>query len=195
MSSIDTANAGEAEESRKETSRWSERISHLKQKQNSNSEGLEKEENAEFAVSDDRLFEQLEGLLQNSDFEKRLRTWSLKAEQNQEDVPEDDDSDSSFVLVTKEDAMEGLVDTIASCVMSCPEAQNVNAVELQAAIVKACQELKKSKVKSAWGWCTFIYRTASWTYTAFNVYANPWIVRAIVLAFWSVPRFFGRFLF
>ena len=105
--------------------------------------------------------------------------------------------------------MDGLVDTIASCVMSCPEAQNVNAAELQAAIVKACkvrfaselvlkviwclQELKKSKVKSAWGWCTFIYRTASWTYTAFNLYANPWIVRAILLAFWSVPRFFGRF--
>ena len=48
-------------------------------------------------------------------------------------------SEDSFVMVTKDDAMEGLIYTIALTVMSCPEAQDVNPAELQCAIVKAFQ--------------------------------------------------------
>lgn len=50
------------------------------------------------------------------------------------------------------------------------------------------QDLKESRLKTAWGWCKFIYRTASWTYAAINVYINPWAVRALLCAFWAMPQ-------
>ena len=111
--------------------------------------------------------------------------------------------------MTEDDAMEGLVETIAQCILSCPEAHQIRPHELQDAIVTACkvrdhslervtllyrsQDLKKSKAKSTWGWLTFIYRAASWSYSAFSFYTNPWILRAILAALCSVPRLLGRF--
>lgn len=50
------------------------------------------------------------------------------------------------------------------------------------------QELRKSKMQQLWGWGRAIYRCVSFSYGAFTVYENPWLVRALLTAMWTASR-------
>lgn len=47
------------------------------------------------------------------------------------------------------------------------------------------QELKKSRFRQLLVWGKYIYRGAGFAYSAFMVYENPWLVRAVMTATWS----------
>ena len=47
------------------------------------------------------------------------------------------------------------------------------------------QEVKKSKLSQVLTWGKFAYRGAAFAYSAFTVYENPWLVRALLSAMWT----------
>ena len=50
------------------------------------------------------------------------------------------------------------------------------------------QELRKSRTQKLWAWGRAIYRCVAFSYGAFSVYENPWLVRAVLAALWTASR-------
>jgi hypothetical protein len=50
------------------------------------------------------------------------------------------------------------------------------------------QELRKSRVRRLWDMGRMIYRLTAFSYGAFSVYENPWLVRAVLAALWTASR-------
>jgi hypothetical protein len=50
------------------------------------------------------------------------------------------------------------------------------------------QELRKGRVRRLWEWGRAIYRITAFSYGAFSVYENPWLVRAVLAALWTACR-------
>ncbi len=50
------------------------------------------------------------------------------------------------------------------------------------------QELKKGRVRRLWEWGRILYRITAFSYGAFSVYENPWLVRAVLAALWTACR-------
>lgn len=50
------------------------------------------------------------------------------------------------------------------------------------------QELKKGRVRRLWEWGRMLYRITAFSYGAFSVYENPWLVRAVLAALWTACR-------
>ena len=50
------------------------------------------------------------------------------------------------------------------------------------------QDLSKSKVRRLWEWGRCIYRCIAFSYGAFSVYENPWLVRAVLMALWTASK-------
>lgn len=50
------------------------------------------------------------------------------------------------------------------------------------------QELKKGRVRKLWEWGRILYRITAFSYGAFSVYENPWLVRAVLAALWTACR-------
>lgn len=47
------------------------------------------------------------------------------------------------------------------------------------------QEMKRSRLRQLFTWGKYAYRGAAFAYSAFAVYENPWLVRAVVSGMWS----------
>lgn len=47
------------------------------------------------------------------------------------------------------------------------------------------QDLKKTRFRQVLQWGRYAYRGATFAYSAFMVYENPWLVQAVVTALWS----------
>lgn len=45
--------------------------------------------------------------------------------------------------------------------------------------------MKKSTFSQVLTWGKYAYRGAAFAYSAFTVYQNPWLIRAVVAALWS----------
>ena len=54
------------------------------------------------------------------------------------------------------------------------------------------QELRKGRVRRLWEWGRTIYRVTAFSYGAFSVYENPWLVRALLAALWTSCRMLLR---
>ena len=50
------------------------------------------------------------------------------------------------------------------------------------------QELRQGRIRKLWAWGRCLYRTIAFSYGAFSVYENPWIVRALLAALWTASR-------
>jgi hypothetical protein len=94
----------------------------------------------------------------------------------------------SYVLVSKDDVLEAMGSFVAAYLAQLPQAQNLQPAELQLAIQHAFKELRKSRTQQLWTWGKAIYRCVSFSYGAFTVYENPWLVRAILTAMWTASR-------
>lgn len=105
------------------------------------------------------------------------------ADQWQEVSHEDD-----FVLVEKDDAVEGMAYYIALYLATVPEAQKLQPIQLQDALKVAFKSLKKSKYRQLWEWGKFLYRWSAIGYSAAQVWCNPWLMRAIAFAVWQSSR-------
>jgi len=52
----------------------------------------------------------------------------------------------------------------------------------------SAQELRKSRVRRLWDMGRMNYRLTAFSYGAFSVYENPWLVRAVLAALWTASR-------
>eukprot|EP00891_Asterochloris_glomerata_P007462 jgi/Astpho2/7462/e_gw1.00114.200.1_t len=77
---------------------------------------------------------------------------------------------------------------VAAYLATLPDAQKMEPQELQKALVNSFKELKKGRVRKLWEWGRFLYRGAAFSYGAFSVYENPWLVRAALTALWTAGR-------
>ncbi len=50
------------------------------------------------------------------------------------------------------------------------------------------QELQQSRLQQVWQWGRTFYRCAAVSYSAFSLYTNPWLVRALVASVWTASR-------
>ena len=50
------------------------------------------------------------------------------------------------------------------------------------------QALRKGRVRRLWEWGRCIYRCIAFSYGAFSVYENPWLVRALLAAIWTASK-------
>ena len=50
------------------------------------------------------------------------------------------------------------------------------------------QDLRKGNVRKFWEWGRCSYRCIAFSYGAFSVYENPWLVRAVVTALWTAGK-------
>ncbi|CAD7704321.1 unnamed protein product [Ostreobium quekettii] len=155
----------------------------------------------EGAVLDNEWYDLLQRCVDSPEFLKKLESicsfatdTSTEGEDKKttkEPLTEDEIMESvreSYIVVSRDDAVESMALIIASSVSKCPEAQKLGTKELHKAVVKACKDLKTSKLKSAWQWSYFLYRTVAVSYSAFQVFEHPWLMRAIASALWQVPR-------
>jgi hypothetical protein len=50
---------------------------------------------------------------------------------------------------------------------------------------RTAQEMKRSNLSNLLTWGKYAYRSAAFAYSAFAVYENPWLIRAVLSAMWS----------
>ena len=50
------------------------------------------------------------------------------------------------------------------------------------------QDLQKGRVQQVWAWGRCMYRCIAFSYGAFSVYENPWLVRAVITALWAAGK-------
>ncbi len=50
------------------------------------------------------------------------------------------------------------------------------------------QELGKGRARKLWDWGKGLYRVSAVTYSAFSLYTNPWLVRAVLAALWTASK-------
>lgn len=94
----------------------------------------------------------------------------------------------SYVLVEKEDVLDAVSTFIAAYLATIPEAQHMKPTDLQQALTSTFQDLRKGNVRRFWEWGRCAYRCIAFSYGAFSVYENPWLVRAVVTALWAAGK-------
>ncbi|KAG2439665.1 hypothetical protein HXX76_005015 [Chlamydomonas incerta] len=99
-----------------------------------------------------------------------------------------------FVLVDKHDAVECLAFYIAACIQDLPEAQQLTPRQLQLALVEALRNLKRSRFQRMCAWGRSVYCWSTYTYSAVQMYQNPWLMRALITALWAASRVSLRLL-
>lgn len=103
-------------------------------------------------------------------------------------------SQEEFVMVEKQHAIEAMAFYIAACIMDMPESNSLTPKQLQAALVEALRSLKRSRFQKACSFGRRVYRWTTYTYSAVQVYQNPWLMRALLTALWATSRVSMRFL-
>lgn len=94
----------------------------------------------------------------------------------------------SYVLVEKEDVLDAIGTFVAAYLATVPEAQHMRPAELQQALTSTFRDLRKGHVRKFWEWGRCAYRCIAFSYGAFSVYENPWLVRAVVTALWTAGK-------
>ncbi|KAG2432350.1 hypothetical protein HYH02_012924 [Chlamydomonas schloesseri] len=99
-----------------------------------------------------------------------------------------------FILVDKHDCVECLAFYIAACIQDLPEAQQMTPRQLQLALVEALRNLKRSRFQRMCAWGRRVYCWSTYTYSAVQMYQNPWLMRALITALWAASRVSLRLL-
>eukprot|EP00271_Cylindrocystis_brebissonii_P023406 TRINITY_DN9693_c0_g1_i1.p1 TRINITY_DN9693_c0_g1~~TRINITY_DN9693_c0_g1_i1.p1 ORF type:complete len:275 (+),score=45.58 TRINITY_DN9693_c0_g1_i1:130-954(+) len=122
--------------------------------------------------------------------------WLWVTDKDMYDVPREDSDTldgSGYVVLDREDVIDGLANFIARFLLVHPDTKNMTPKQLQDAIVFALAELRvKSTFRRLWDWGKFFYTVGSWTAPVFSVFRNPLIVRATLLAIMTSSRVIMR---
>jgi len=130
--------------------------------------------------------------LSNSDFNQSEPTSAASASPSV--APEQPGTQSGqvgaedYIVIDKEDAVEALAYYLASYLVKLPEAQAMPPKKLQEAIVTAMHSLKQSRFKQLCAIGRHVYRWSALTYSALQMYQNPWLIQAILTAIWTFSR-------
>lgn len=101
---------------------------------------------------------------------------------------------AEFVVVNRDDALQAMAYYIAQCLAKCPEAQKMSPKQLQEALNAAFKSMKQSRFKQLCTVGRHAYRWTTLTYSALQMYQNPWVIQAIVTALWTISRTSLRFV-
>ena len=125
---------------------------------------------------------------------------------------------AGYVLVEHSDVLDAVLEFLTEAVRRHPEAENWSSDELHAALVEGIREIKDNPmvvaeeeeqtvvaggtsavlqaggaivgaVRSVWSWGSAISGWVSTGYQAWQMYTNPWLVRAIVRGLWTSCRY------
>ncbi len=90
--------------------------------------------------------------------------------------------------VEREDVIEALAFFIARFVAAHPEATALPPAKLQRALCGALAEVRRGRARRLWDYGRGVHRWGVWAYSAVSVYENPWLIKAVGLAFWTAGR-------
>ena len=96
--------------------------------------------------------------------------------------------EGSYVLVSRDDALDAVAHFVASYVTSLPQARDLDPEALRRALATTLFELRRGKIKKVWAWGRWLYRAAALSYGAFGAYTNPWLARAVLAAVWTSAK-------
>ncbi|GMI90614.1 hypothetical protein like AT5G49710 [Hibiscus trionum] len=100
-----------------------------------------------------------------------------------------------YVLVRKEDIVEGIACFMAAYLLSLKQTKDMSPNQLQQALSKTFSLKKeKGKLQKAWDGSKVIYNVASWGATAIGIYQNPLLMRAASKAFWTSCEVISKLL-
>ncbi|KAL7101481.1 hypothetical protein ACP275_08G056500 [Erythranthe tilingii] len=100
-----------------------------------------------------------------------------------------------YVLVRREDIMEGMASFMAAYLLSLEQTKDLAPNQLQEALSKTFSVKKrKGKLRKAWDGSKVIYNVASWGATAIGIYQNPALCNAAAVAFWTSCRVISKLL-
>ncbi|KAJ9166488.1 hypothetical protein P3X46_021236 [Hevea brasiliensis] len=122
-------------------------------------------------------------------------SWDMVSEN---DLWEDENVDSDqedYVLVRREDIVEGIACFMAAYLLSLKQTKDLSPNRLQEALSKTFSvKKKKGKLRKAWDGSKVVYNVASWGATAIGIYQNPVILRAASKAFWTSCHVISKLL-
>lgn len=151
---------------------------------------------------DDELFDMLQKCIESPEFFTKLESVRAIKRASEPDSPdksqgmsEEEKEIASYVVVTKEDAIEAMVTAIIANIVECPQVETLNVQELQKAVLATCETLKQGRMRRWMEWGKSAYRLCAIGSTVFQVFTHPWIARAILMGIWQVPKFLIGFLF
>lgn len=93
-----------------------------------------------------------------------------------------------FVLVSSDDAIEGMAYYIALYLSRAPEARYMDPKQLQAALKQTFTSIRRSRYRVVWDWGRRLYRWGAISYSALQLYEHPWVVRALLCAIWTSSK-------
>jgi hypothetical protein len=96
----------------------------------------------------------------------------------------------SYVMVEREDVVEGMAEFVAECLMRMPEAAQLNSTQLQTQLSDTFADLRdKGTIMSLWSWGSYCWSIYGWGTTAFTVYRNPVYARMALKAMWTLSKY------
>lgn len=137
------------------------------------------------------------------------------------EISVDGDINVGYVLVEHEDVLDAVLEFLTEAVRRHPEAEDWSSDELHAALVQGIKEIKDNPailveadqeapsastgaavlhaggaivgaVRSIWSWGSAISGWVRTGYEAWQMYTNPWLVRAVVRGLWTSCRYLVR---
>lgn len=95
--------------------------------------------------------------------------------------------DDGFILVSQDDIIESLAAFVAKLVVSNPTAKTMSPKQMQDVVLLSFARMEqKGKLRKLWSAAKFIYSSLTWTTTvattAFGLYKNPFILKALFKA-------------
>uniref|UniRef100_A0A7S3QKI0 Uncharacterized protein n=1 Tax=Dunaliella tertiolecta TaxID=3047 RepID=A0A7S3QKI0_DUNTE len=97
-------------------------------------------------------------------------------------------SQAGYVVVQQEDAVEAMAFYLAQCIAAHPEAQKLAPKQLQDALSSTLQGLKQTRFKQMCTYGRSAYRWSALTYSALQMYQNPWLIRAVITTIWAFSK-------
>ncbi|KAF5836099.1 hypothetical protein DUNSADRAFT_6470 [Dunaliella salina] len=97
-------------------------------------------------------------------------------------------SQAGYVVVQQEDAVEAMAFYLAQCIAAHPEAQKLAPKQLQDALSSTLQGLKQTRFKQLCTYGRSAYRWSALTYSALQMYQNPWLIRAVITTIWAFSK-------
>lgn len=98
------------------------------------------------------------------------------------------DLHEAFVLVSSDDAIEGMAYYIALYLARAPEARHMEPKQLQAALRSTFTAIRRRRYRVVLEWGRWLYRACAVSYSALQLYEHPWLVRALVSGIWASSK-------
>ena len=101
------------------------------------------------------------------------------------------DDAKEFVMIDEHDVVESIAVYLAETLMRDPRAKDMQPKDLQRCLSSALADLRKTRAKRLWSWSKMMWKSGTALYGVFQLYANPWIMEAVLRVVWLSGRVCG----